>query len=173
MRINDDALNLLPIVQGVQPPVSESGLQRKLETRSARIVIVGLGYAGLPMAVEFARAGFRVTGYDVDTAKVDLISRGKSPVSNVSDAEIAALRSGEKLAASTHPSVLDKADVAVICVPTPLTLEGGPDLRFVRAAGETIAAHLRAMKRQSSLQSFSVIPKQADPYTLQSLRSKR
>src|ERR1044072_8052458 len=94
------------------------------------------------MAVEFARAGFDVVGYDVDASKVDYVTRGRSPVSNVADDEIAGLRAVNRLSASTLPTVLGSADVAVICVPTPLTLEGGPDLRFVRAAGETIARHL-------------------------------
>jgi UDP-N-acetyl-D-glucosamine dehydrogenase len=144
MPINDSALDLLPTTQGAPLLAMNRALERKLETRSARIAIVGLGYAGLPMAVEFARAGFPVVGYDVDAFKVDLVTRGLSPVSNVADEDIATLRQADRLVASTNPVVLDSADVAVICVPTPLTLDGGPDMRFVRAAGETIAAHLHA-----------------------------
>lgn len=94
------------------------------------------------MAVEFARAGFGVVGYDVDARKVDVVTRGRSPVSNVSDADINALRADNRLTASTNPAVLDTADVAVICVPTPLNADGGPDLFFVRSAGQTIAEHL-------------------------------
>ena len=78
----------------------------------------------------------------VDTAKVDAIARGRSPVSNVADADVAVLRNDGRLDASTDPRVLDSADVAVICVPTPLTSSGGPDLQFVEAAGTTIARHL-------------------------------
>jgi UDP-N-acetyl-D-glucosamine dehydrogenase len=122
--------------------VRHSDLERKLRARSARVAVVGLGYAGLPMAVEFARAGFSCVGLDVDTSKVDAVSRGRSPVSNVADAEIAALRSDSRLEASSDSRVLDAADVAVICVPTPLTASGGPDLRFVESAGATIARHL-------------------------------
>jgi len=124
--------------------VNDSALERKLRTRSARIAVVGLGYAGLPMAIEFARAGFSVIGLHVDAFKVEEIKRGHSPVSNVSDAEVAELRREDRLAASTDPRVLDKADVAVVCVPTPLTDSGGPDLRFVESAGATIADHLHA-----------------------------
>jgi UDP-N-acetyl-D-glucosamine dehydrogenase len=141
---NDTALALLPTAQGAQLPVKDRALENKLRARKARIAVVGLGYAGLPMAVEFARAGFRVVGFDVDSSKVDSVARGRSPVSNVTDGEIASLRVGDQLAASTDPRVLDSADVAVICVPTPLTLEGGPDLRFVEAAGTTIAQHLHS-----------------------------
>ena len=121
---------------------SSSDLEHKLRTRSARIAIIGLGYAGLPMAVEFARAGFACIGLDVDANRVDAIARGLSPVSNVADTEIAPLRRDGRLEVSTHANVLDRADVAVICVPTPLTSGGGPDLRFVEAAGGTVGKHL-------------------------------
>jgi UDP-N-acetyl-D-glucosamine dehydrogenase len=124
--------------------VNDSDLERRLRTRSARVAIVGLGYAGLPMAIEFTRAGFACVGLDVDASKVDAVTGGRSPVSNVDDAEIAALRDGDRLQASTDPRVLETADVAVICVPTPLTPAGGPDLRFVESAGRTVARHLHA-----------------------------
>jgi len=118
--------------------VSDASLERKLRARSARIAVVGLGYAGLPMALEFAGAGFPTIGLDVDAHKVTTINRGQSPVSNVTDEELQA----RSLTASTDPTVLDTADVAIICVPTPLTPSGGPDLRFVQAAGTTIGQHL-------------------------------
>ncbi len=118
--------------------MSDASLERKLRARSARIAIVGLGYAGLPMALEFAGAGFPTVGLDVDVHKVTTINRGQSPVSNVNDAEVRAC----KLTASTVPAILDNADVAVVCVPTPLTSEGGPDLRFVEQAARTIGKHL-------------------------------
>ncbi len=118
--------------------MSDASLERKLRARSARIAVVGLGYAGLPMALEFAGAGFPTIGLDVDAHKVTTINRGQSPVSNVTDEELQA----RSLTASTDPTVLDTADVAVICVPTPLTPSGGPDLRFVQAAGTTIGQHL-------------------------------
>src|SRR5689334_4069791 len=96
------------------------------------------------MAVEFARAGFDCVGLDVDASRVDAVTRGRSPVSNVTDDEVAVLRRAGHLEASTDPAVLDRADVAVICVPTPLTSSGGPDLRFVESAGGSIAQHLHA-----------------------------
>jgi UDP-N-acetyl-D-glucosamine dehydrogenase len=96
------------------------------------------------MAIEFARAGYTCVGLDVDTSKVEAISRGSSPVSNVADAEIAELRTDHRLEVTTDPRVLDSADVVVICVPTPLSSSGGPDLRFVESAGTTIARHLHA-----------------------------
>ena len=75
--------------------LNENDLERKLRSRSARVAIVGLGYAGLPMAVEFARAGFPCVGLDVDAAKVEAITRGRSPVSNVADEEIEYLENKE------------------------------------------------------------------------------
>jgi UDP-N-acetyl-D-glucosamine dehydrogenase len=122
--------------------VNDKDLESKLRARSARVAVVGLGYAGLPMAIEFARAGFSCVGLDVDAQKVDAIMRGRSPVSNVLDNEVAELRADRRLEASTDDRVLDAADIAVICVPTPLTSSGGPDLTFVESAGATIAQHL-------------------------------
>ncbi|MDQ3811696.1 MAG: nucleotide sugar dehydrogenase [Chloroflexota bacterium] len=123
--------------------MSDVSLERKLRARSARIAIVGLGYAGLPMAVELAGAGFAIVGFDLDPGKVRSISRGRSPVSNVSDDDIAPLVADGRLMASDDDAVLDTVDVAVVCVPTPLAADGGPDLRFVESAGATLAAHLR------------------------------
>ncbi|MBV9327422.1 MAG: nucleotide sugar dehydrogenase [Chloroflexi bacterium] len=96
------------------------------------------------MAIEFARAGFKCVGLDVDRSRVEAVNLGRSPVSNVEDAEVAELRNDGRLDASTDARILDAADVAVICVPTPLTSDGGPDLHFVENAGATIAEHLRA-----------------------------
>jgi UDP-N-acetyl-D-glucosamine dehydrogenase len=124
--------------------VTDTALERKLRARTARVAVIGLGYAGLPMAVEFARAGFPTVGLDVDAAKVDLITTGHSPVSNVRDDEIAPLRSSGRLQASTDPRHIGASDVAVICVPTPLTVSGEPDLRFVETAGATLGQHLHA-----------------------------
>lgn len=118
--------------------MSDASLDRKLRTRTARIAIVGLGYAGLPMAIELASAGFPTFGFDVDTLKVAQINSGISPVSNVTDAEV----KSSNLSASADPAVLGKADVAIICVPTPLTPSGGPDLRFVQSAAASLGSHL-------------------------------
>lgn len=117
-------------------------LETRLRDRSATVAIVGLGYAGLPMAVEIARAGYPVIGYDVDRGKVAAVNAGRSPVSNVLDAEIQPLRTAGSLYATAEPSALAEADVAIICVPTPLTAAGEPDMRFVVSAGRAIAENL-------------------------------
>lgn len=120
----------------------ETSLEAKLRARTARVAVIGLGYAGLPMAIELGRAGFPVLGFDVDGDKVARLNRGHSPVSNVADAEVRALRSARRLVPTLDPADLDTADVAIICVPTPLTAEGEPDLAFVEAAADTLAQHL-------------------------------
>ncbi len=140
-RANDSVRDLLQ--RGEEPGlVSWTTLEQKLRDRRARVVIVGLGYAGLPMAVGVARAGFPVVGYDVDERKVAQVTSGRSPVSNVLDDEIGPLRASGRLSATGDVAALATSDVAVICVPTPLTGEGEPDMRFVLAAGRSIGENL-------------------------------
>jgi UDP-N-acetyl-D-glucosamine dehydrogenase len=118
------------------------GLARRLETRQAHVAVMGLGYAGLPMAVEFARAGFQVTGLDIDEQRVQLVNRGESPVSDVADAAISALVDDGRLQASSRFESLALADCVLICVPTPLTADREPDLSFIWNAAHSIAEHL-------------------------------
>ena len=106
------------------------------------IVVVGLGYVGLPLAREAVTSGLAVTGLDTSTATVELLCRGRSHVDDVSDKDIE-----DMLAAgfqpTTDPEVLREADVVVICVPTPLSPEAGPDLSAVKAAATAISARMR------------------------------
>jgi UDP-N-acetyl-D-glucosamine dehydrogenase len=118
-------------------------LRARLDDRSARIGVAGLGYVGLPLALEFARAGFRVTGIDVDAARVAQIGRGESPVAEVSAADVAAPVRGGRLVAEAHWDGVASLDAVVICVPTPFTANREPDLSHVRAAGEEVARRLR------------------------------
>jgi UDP-N-acetyl-D-glucosamine dehydrogenase len=126
----------------VRASVDTISLERKLRSRSARIAVVGLGYAGLPMAVEFAQAGFSVLGLEIDTAKLASITAGLSPVSNVPSAAIRAIRDTARFDVTADAAALKECDVIVICVPTPLSARGEPDLRFVRAAAESIGDHM-------------------------------
>ncbi|HET7541989.1 MAG TPA: nucleotide sugar dehydrogenase [Polyangiaceae bacterium] len=116
-------------------------LLQKIETKSARIVVIGIGYVGLPLAVEFARAGFRTTGLDLDPEKVRLLNAGESYVSDVPTGELAPHVSARLLDASIDPGILHEADVVVVCVPTPLNKTKDPDMRFIRAATDEIARH--------------------------------
>ena len=106
------------------------------------VVVVGLGYVGLPLVVEAARSGLRTTGLDTSARVVAALNDARSHVDDVSDHDLVEARANG-FRASTDPAVLDDADVVVICVPTPLDQHQAPDLRAVFAAADTIAAHLR------------------------------
>jgi UDP-N-acetyl-D-glucosamine dehydrogenase len=114
-----------------------------IRRREARCGIIGLGYVGLPLALEFARAGFRTTGIDVDAGKVDRIRSGRSYIVDVSDAEIAAQVESGRLTATTDFSAIRDLDTINICVPTPLRKTKDPDLTFVVSAVNEIRRHLR------------------------------
>jgi nucleotide sugar dehydrogenase len=107
------------------------------------LVVVGLGYVGLPLAREAARAGLPVVGLDASAAVVDALSAGRSHVDDLADADVAAMRAAG-FRATTDEAVLGEAATVVICVPTPLGADHGPDLTAVRAASEAVARHLRA-----------------------------
>ncbi|HUR19267.1 MAG TPA: nucleotide sugar dehydrogenase [Vicinamibacterales bacterium] len=119
----------------------ESLLER-ITNRTAKVGVVGLGYVGLPLAVEFANAGFRVTGIDLDERKVAELNRGESYIQDVPTAAVAPLVSSGKLTATTNPGAVRDFDTINICVPTPLRKTKDPDLSFVVAAVEAIAGHL-------------------------------
>ena len=108
----------------------------------SKLVVVGLGYVGLPLVAEAVRAGLPVTGFDITPAVVDGLNAGRSHVDDLSDDEIADLVS-RGFRATTDPASVAEADAVVICVPTPLSAEGGPDLAAVEGACRSIGPHLR------------------------------
>jgi UDP-N-acetyl-D-glucosamine dehydrogenase len=118
-------------------------LIEKIRRREARCGVIGLGYVGLPLALEFARAGFRVTGIDLDQRKVDAILAGRSYIVDVSDAEIAEPVKAGKLTATNDFSVIRDLDTINICVPTPLRKTKDPDLTFIVSAVGEIRKYLR------------------------------
>jgi UDP-N-acetyl-D-glucosamine dehydrogenase len=118
-------------------------LQEKLSRRTARVGVVGLGYVGLPLAVELARGGFRAIGIDLDPRKVDAVNAGQSYIQDVPTKDVAELRAARRLEATTDPSAVADLDTINICVPTPLRKTKDPDLSYVVSAVEMIAAHLR------------------------------
>ncbi|WP_433286878.1 nucleotide sugar dehydrogenase [Micromonospora sp. CA-244673] len=107
------------------------------------VVILGLGYVGLPLAREAVRAGASVLGFDVKTSVVDALNAGRSHVDDLSDDDIAEML-GAGFRATTDETEIATADAAVICVPTPLSEDGGPDLAAVEAATRAVARNLRA-----------------------------
>ncbi len=116
-------------------------LKDKIESKTARVGIVGLGYVGLPLAVEFANAGFLVTGIDVLEAKVDGLNRGESHVQDVPNSEVARLIAEKRFSATTDFAVVRELDTINICVPTPLRKTKDPDMSYIVSAVEQIAEY--------------------------------
>jgi UDP-N-acetyl-D-glucosamine dehydrogenase len=107
-----------------------------------KVAIVGLGYVGLPLAMQFARANVRVVGLDVDAAKVDLINRGQSYIKHIEPGAIEEALKEERLCASADFSQIKAVEAVIICVPTPLNKNREPDISFVLETGRTIAPYL-------------------------------
>jgi UDP-N-acetyl-D-glucosamine dehydrogenase len=117
-------------------------LLEKIEAREARAGVVGLGYVGLPLAVELARGGSRVTGIDVDERKVEAINAGRSYVPDVPTSDVASLREAGRLQATSRFAAVAELDTINLCVPTPLRKTKDPDMSFVVAAAQAVAQHL-------------------------------
>jgi UDP-N-acetyl-D-glucosamine dehydrogenase len=116
--------------------------KRKIETREARIGIVGMGYVGLPLALLFSEERFSITGFDIDSSKVDTLNRGGSYIVRITGAEIqSAQKNG--FSATTDYSRIAQMDVVIICVPTPLNEHHEPDLSYVTGTVNSIAPHLK------------------------------
>jgi len=117
-------------------------LEEKIKSRNARVGVIGLGYVGLPLAVEFAKAGFDVTGIDVMESKVGQLNCGKSYVHDVPSATLRSLVQAHKLRATTDFSVVAELDTINIAVPTPLRKTKDPDMSFIVSASEEIAKYI-------------------------------
>lgn len=117
-------------------------LHKKIDSRTARVGVVGLGYAGLPLAVELGRAGFTVVGVDTDPRKRTVVNRGGSDISDVSESSVAELVSAGRLRAVAELEAADRLDAINICVPTPLSKSRDPDLSHVISATRALKLHL-------------------------------
>ena len=117
-------------------------LENKIRDRSAKIVILGLGYVGLPLATIFAEAGFSVIGVEPQKSKVDLLMKGESYVQDVPSEKLARLIERGVLQATTDFSVIKGADAVSICVPTPLRKTGDPDLSYILDATDELAKYM-------------------------------
>jgi len=120
----------------------KDSLKRKIEERSARVHVIGLGYVGLSLAVELARAGFTVRGIDVDLERVARLNRGQSYLVDVATDTLAPLVSSGRLTATTAFDEAGQADALIICVPTPLRKSKEPDISFIVASLESLVPHL-------------------------------
>lgn len=112
------------------------------ELKNNKIAVVGLGYVGLPLSLQFARSGVHVTGLDIDSAKVDAILAGKSYIKHIESAHIREQLTAGRLTASTDFSLVGQVAAVIICVPTPLNKNREPDISYILQTGEAIAPHL-------------------------------
>lgn len=119
-------------------------LLNKIESRQATIGVVGLGYVGLPLAVEKAKAGYKVIGFDVQQSRVDQVNQGINYIGDVVDAELAEITKSGQLLATTDYSLIKDVDAVAICVPTPLDTYQQPDTSYVESSGREIAKNLHA-----------------------------
>jgi UDP-N-acetyl-D-glucosamine dehydrogenase len=117
-------------------------LTTKLDNRTAKIGVIGLGYVGLPLVLLFSEQDFRITGFDVDAKKVDIIKRGGSYIVRIPETEIQAAKSKGFTATADYSQISDM-DAIIICVPTPLDDHHEPDLSFIEATAEAIVPYLR------------------------------
>lgn len=119
------------------------GILKKIEDRDLVCGVVGLGYVGLPLAVEKAKAGFKTVGFDVQKEKVDLVNAGHNYIGDVVDSDLAALVESGRLSATTDFSDICDADFIAICVPTPLDEHQQPDTSYIEASAKSVAKYLK------------------------------
>jgi UDP-N-acetyl-D-glucosamine dehydrogenase len=124
--------------------MTESALTERIRNCTARVAVIGQGYVGLPLAVEFARVGFTVSGVDTDLDRVARLNAGSSYIPDVDGDVLAALVGDGRYSATADADVLGTVDVVIICVPTPLRKSKDPDISFVMASVEQVARRLRA-----------------------------
>jgi UDP-N-acetyl-D-glucosamine dehydrogenase len=118
-------------------------IKKLIGDKRARVGVIGLGYVGLPLAVEFARRGFSAIGFEVDEKKADAINRGESYIGDISSEVLADVVRAERLRATTDFDALSSCDAIIICVPTPLRKTKEPDISYILAAAEQIQLRLR------------------------------
>jgi UDP-N-acetyl-D-glucosamine dehydrogenase len=115
-------------------------IKRLIESKEARVGVIGLGYVGLPLAAEFARRGFQSIGFEVDARKADAINRGESYIADVSSSQLAELVNAKHLSATVDFSALKSCDAIIICVPTPLRKTKEPDISYILSGDQEILA---------------------------------
>ncbi|MEK7287508.1 MAG: nucleotide sugar dehydrogenase [Elusimicrobiota bacterium] len=126
----------------VQMSFSEE-LAAKIKNRSARVGVVGLGYVGLPVAVEFAGAGFTAIGFDVNRSRIKALRFGRSHIPDVASSQVQALIKHGQLKVTDQEKALGSCDAIVICVPTPLRKSKDPDMSFILQSAQGVGRHLR------------------------------
>jgi UDP-N-acetyl-D-glucosamine dehydrogenase len=131
-------------VELVAAPSLADELAGRIESRTARVAVVGLGYVGLPLAETFAWGGYPVLGFDIDADKVAKLNRGESYIGHICPERVAELIGSGRFEATTDPGRFVEADAVIVCVPTPLGEAREPDLSYIIRTAETLRPHLRA-----------------------------
>jgi UDP-N-acetyl-D-glucosamine dehydrogenase len=130
-------------LQMVQTQSLAQELQERIESRTARVAVIGLGYVGLPLAETFAAQGYPVLGFDIDPEKVSRLNRGESYIGHICPERIEELVASGRFEATADPDRFREADALIICVPTPLTEAREPDLSYIESTARTIREFLR------------------------------
>ena len=146
-----------------------TSLEQKINDKSAKVGIVGLGYVGLPLAVEFASKGFYVLGIDTDRTKVENINRGANYIRDIDDSRLELLTKDGSLEATTMYGRAGEMDIIYICVPTPFTPNKEPDITYIKDATNNIAEHLR--KEQLIILKSTTFPETTEKVMLPILES--
>ncbi len=142
----DDKLSctsFTPLTDNKQDVMIKEELTRLIDAKSARIGVIGLGYVGLPLIIEFCLKGFNAVGFEVDENKTGEINAGRSYIVDVTDENVKACVDNGKLTATTDFSQLEGCDVIIICVPTPLRKTKDPDMSYILTAGGEIQKYMR------------------------------
>lgn len=120
-----------------------AGLEQKIANKKVVVGVLGLGYVGLPLAREFATAGVKVLGFDIDEKKVKILNSGRSIIKHIPHEQVCSMVKKGLFSATSDMSQIKKADAVLICVPTPLTKNREPDMQFIEKSARTIAQSLR------------------------------
>jgi len=120
-------------------PLKGEELKEKIVNKTAKVSVIGLGYVGLPLAIEIAKAGFSVVGIDIDKEKVKKINSKNSYIPDVSKEDLARAVSEKKLVATSYYKVLKEVDIVSICVPTPLSKTREPDISYIITATSEVS----------------------------------
>ena len=118
-------------------------LKKRIKNKTAIVTVVGLGYVGLPMALEFSKKGFKVNGFDLNVKRVKNLRKGISYINDISSKEIKDIFSKGNFTATSDEKVLNTSDVIIICVPTPLRKIKDPDISYIISASRTLKKHMR------------------------------
>src|SRR5512134_3626542 len=132
-----------PDSRAASPELQPSASPARPRTATSRVAIVGLGYVGLPLSLQFARSGATVLGLDLDPAKVESLNQGRSYIEHISPQSIGEVLEAGRFSASADFSRLRTVDAVSICVPTPLNKNREPDISFILNTGRAIAPHLQ------------------------------